>query len=328
MIFKLHSVFLVCCVLYCAGTSGGKPLFAQATPISSEGLVEVDRAEFGKTIGRSDQLSDLGSRFQPNETVILKVSLNSRPESGQLSCRFYFGSQEIVTISADLAELAAKDLPANLNAYGVFHLKPTSPFPPGNQYRAEVFYNDQELGTYPFEVVKPADKSQMRQLKEPGVEKKSSKTPSTPTASAMSPGDIVNVLLSGTAYVEGSDEDGNSWSGTAWLLDKQQRLLITNDHVANATLHSDAYGPVKQLTIAFPEYRNGKLIHDKRYYEQVAKPIEVEVIYGDYDRDLRDLAGNASRLPSGLKPVTTWPSVVGIARDSRSIRSARHPGWQ
>ena len=41
---------------------------------------------------------------------------------------------------------------------------------------------------------------------------------------------------------------------------------MTNNHVANAGGHSDTIGRLAELNVFFPEYRNGKLVHEVDYY--------------------------------------------------------------
>lgn len=110
--------------------------------------------------------------------------------------------------------------------------------------------------------------------------------------------EIVKTLLQGTALVSCVDENGRSWSGTAWLLDKERRLLVTNDHVANAAAHQEGYGKVKEINLYFPEYRNGRVIHDQDYYLRNASQIDVKVLYGDKERDLAIL--QAESPPQGV----------------------------
>lgn len=249
---------------------------------------KIEAASFGKSISEADQLSEVGTKFGPLEKVILKVSLDSRPETGQLSCKFFLAKQHITTVSADLSELAAKDLPENLNAYGVFSLSPTAPFPVSDAYRADVYLNDKQLGSYSFEVVENA-KTQRSKVSDAKMRGDSANRTNRSTES------IVDTLLRGTAYVHATDELGNGWTGTAWVLDREQRILVTNDHVANAAAHDDAYGEVAEIELIFPEYKNGRVIHDARHYKRFATPIKAKVIYGDKQRDLAIL--QAESLP-------------------------------
>ncbi len=247
----------------------------------------IETARFGKTISKADQLSNLGNRFGPSETVILKVALDSRPKIGSLTCKFYLGKQHITTVSADLAQLATKDLPDHLNAYGVFTLKPTSPFPISDAYRAEILLDSKQLGSFAFAVVESSKPTSLEPRKESAH--------SGANSSAQSP-DVIRTLLQGTAYVHATDDLGNTWTGTAWVLDRQRRLLVTNDHVATATPVDGENATVTSIKLVFPEYSNGRVIHDAEHYRRHATPINAKVIYGDKQRDLAIL--QAESLPS------------------------------
>ena len=91
---------------------------------------------------------------------------------------FFLGEQLITKVAVDLKELREKKLPENLNAYGVFSLRPTEPFPVSDQYRAEVMFAGKKLGTYPFQIV-TADATQDAEPPKdtPAEMKKASNTP-------------------------------------------------------------------------------------------------------------------------------------------------------
>ncbi|GAB5406340.1 MAG: hypothetical protein Aurels2KO_45710 [Aureliella sp.] len=265
---------------------------------------KIESARFGKAISQSDQLSDLGTKFEPNQTIILKVSLDSRPDSGVLSCKFYLAKQHITTVSADLAELASNDLPDHLNAYGVFSLKPTAPFPVSDAYRAEIYLDDKQLGRFAFEVEDARTNS-------PGA----ARTGNTkPGGSERDTATIVDTLLRATAYVHATDETGNSWTGTAWVLDQKQRLLVTNDHVASSTTQDGTAAAVASIKLIFPEYVGGRVIHDAAHYRRHATPIDAKVIYSDKTRDLAIL--QAESLPSDNTTALKLASVSTSLGDS------------
>lgn len=268
--FAKKSSFAVGCFLtavLCVGRSG----IAQS----------IESARFGKSISQGDQLSEVGTTFNPLQKVILKVSLDGRPDSGLLTCKFFLAKQLITTVSADLSELNSKDLPKSLNAYGVFSLSPTAPFPVSDAYHADVYLDEKLLGSYRFEVIqRPVEPKTLIPVTSGNLADKSSET-------------IVETLLRGTAYVHATDTLGNSWTGTAWVLDREQRILVTNDHVANAAAHDDSYGEVTEIELIFPEYKNGRVIHDAGHYKRVATPIKARVIYGDRQRDLAILQADS-----------------------------------
>lgn len=251
--------------------------------------VKIEDAVFAKSFENGAPESP-GTKFFPDEKIVLRVTLGSRPKRGLLSCKFFFGKQQITTVSADLAELETQGVPDELNAFGEFSLKPIQPFPVGDQYRAEVFYDDEPLGSYKFQVV--ARKPTYTSLKpnSSSRERTSGTASGGPTKTTK---EIVNILLDGTALVVARDDQGNSWTGTAWLLDRDHRLLVTNNHVVDTEENSGAV--VEELQLYFPEYKNGHLIHDVDFYLKRAEPIAVQTIFADPQRDLALI--QASSLP-------------------------------
>ncbi|HBE72376.1 MAG TPA: hypothetical protein DDW52_29935 [Planctomycetaceae bacterium] len=265
---------------------------------------KIESAQFGKAVSDSDQLSEVGNEFRPMDAIYLKVSLDSRPKSGSLSCKFYFGKQLITTVAADLAELAARELPEGLNAYGLFTLKPTSPFPISDDYRAEIFYNDNLLGRFDFEITTAAKSVKPRRA----ADRSRPVAKDTP--------EIIKKLLGGTAYVHAADELGNSWTGTAWLLDRKQRLLVTNDHVASSAAEDGSPIAVTSIQLVFPEYKRGRVIHDAEHYRRFSAPVRASVVYSDSRRDLAIL--RAESVP------TDNTAEIKLASDSGSIGDSLH----
>ncbi|MCA9194386.1 MAG: tetratricopeptide repeat protein [Planctomycetales bacterium] len=283
--FKKHVIY-ICVSIYVIGGIDVRT--------SSAEDVKIVAATYAKS--ESDgQLISIGNVFAPTDTIVLKVSLDSRPSAGTLSCAFYLDTQQITETAVDLSTLNEQSVPEHYNAYGVFSLKPTEPFPVSDQYRAEVFFDGEKLGSYSFSV----RQSGAAQAHVNAVQK------------------IVEKLLKATAYVEGEDDLEHGWSGTAWLLDKQQKLLITNDHVANAAGHDAELGPTSVLRLFFPEYREGKVIHDAEYYAKNASPVLATVVYGDAKRDLALL--QVERLP-GDPPLES----LKLATESSTLGDRLH----
>jgi hypothetical protein len=101
---------------------------------------------------------DPGSDFSPDETVYLSVQIKGRPEEGLVIARFYWHDSSIAEASVDLADANSGLLfSIGEDTYAGYTLTHDEPFLVSDQYRAEVFYNDQPLGTYPFRVVPPAE---------------------------------------------------------------------------------------------------------------------------------------------------------------------------
>ena len=268
--------------------------------VSAQDDVKVTAAVFAKGFDDNGRPDSPGSRFAPKDKIVLKASLNSRPAKGAFSCTFWLDKQKITTVSVDLSTLNADDLPEGVNAFGVFSLTPTEPFPVSDKYRADLSFDGKPLGTYEFSVVaedKPA--------------------PSTPMAGALPTKKIVDVLLAGTGHVEGESGNGQGWTGTAFLIDKQRRLLVTNDHVANAHDHGDDVDDVESLVVYFPAYRDGHLIHDAAYYAKNVTPVRAKVLWGDQARDLALM--QVESMPERMTEISLAKASAGIGDQLHSL---------
>jgi len=82
---------------------------------------------------------------------------------------------------------------------------------------------------------------------------------------------IIQTTRQATAYVE-----TNGASGTAWVVDKNQRLLVTNQHVV-----TDAV----MVYIWFPLYKDGKVVTEKKAYGEELG-LRGKVLDTDVQRDL------------------------------------------
>ncbi len=118
--------------------------------------------------------------------------------------------------------------------------------------------------------------------------------------------DLINKLLASTMYVDGTDKTGNykCW-GTAFLIDKEKRLLLTNDHVINPAAHQSGVPQLKTLGGWFPARRGGRLVHDFKYYVDNVKAHKVTVLYGDKKRDLALI--QVDTLPDGVEAIRMSP---------------------
>ena len=84
-------------------------------------------------------------------------------------------------------------------------------------------------------------------------------------------------------------------SGTGWVVDVNQRLIVTNHHVV------DNKGPADRLEVYFPVKVDDKWQNNYSYYQSVVKPIKATVIATSRHHDLA-LVQLAS-LPANAKPL-------------------------
>jgi len=124
------------------------------TPAPADAGVEILEATFAHGLTEEMQPIDPGSDFGPAETVYLSLKLKGRPKEGVVTARFYYGEAFIAEAGVDLAESNSGLLFSfGEDTYLGYTLSHEQAFPAGEDYRAEVFYGDAALATYPFQVV-------------------------------------------------------------------------------------------------------------------------------------------------------------------------------
>lgn len=127
-------------------------------PPPPETGIELLEAVFAHGLGEEMQPVEPGADFGPDETVHLSLQIKGRPQEGLVTARFYWHDSFIAEASVDLADANSGLLfSTGEDTYAGYTLTHEQPFPLSDQYRAEVFYNDQPLGTYPFQVVPPPE---------------------------------------------------------------------------------------------------------------------------------------------------------------------------
>jgi S1-C subfamily serine protease len=100
--------------------------------------------------------------------------------------------------------------------------------------------------------------------------------------------------------------------GTAWVVDKKNRLLVTNHHVA---------GKAKEITLYFPEYRSGKLITSRDWYINKGNGISATLVTSNSKKDIAVI--QVDELPPGtpeLKLADESPEVGDV------VHTVGHPG--
>ena len=135
------------------------------------------------------------------------------------------------------------------------------------------------------------------------------KTPSNP---------LYNQILKSVALIDCTTEEGSSWSGTGWVLDEKQRLLVTNHHVVEGIEECDVY---------FPEFIDGQLITDPARSVVPSRAIHGRVIDCDEACDLAII--QVDRLPkdcpalelaeASATPGQTIHSIAGSATGTQSL---------
>lgn len=97
-----------------------------------------------------------GKDFQADEKICLSVIIKGRPKEGIVKARFLWHDELIDEVGYDLADKNSGVIFSFGEAtYIGYTLTHENPFPISDKYRAEVFYKDTLLGTYPFRVFPP-----------------------------------------------------------------------------------------------------------------------------------------------------------------------------
>ena len=138
--------------------SGQPAVVATEPPPPPEAGIEVLEATFAHGLSEQMEPVDPGDTFAPDETVYLSVKIKGRPEAGLVAAHFFFGDMPLAEATVDLADVNSGLLfSIGENTYAGYTLTHAEPFPLSDNYRAELFYNDEPLGSAAFRVVPPAE---------------------------------------------------------------------------------------------------------------------------------------------------------------------------
>lgn len=148
----LAILMLLCSVLPFGITSEAAP--PGADPIE---LREVTFAH-----GLTDDMRaidpDPAAAFTPHETVYLALVIKGRPKSGLVAAHFYWGDDFITDVAVDLGDAnSGIFFSFGQDTYVGYDLTYEDTLIISDRYRAEVFYDGEPLGVYPFRVIPPPD---------------------------------------------------------------------------------------------------------------------------------------------------------------------------
>ena len=145
-------LMLLCSVLPFGVTSEAAP--PGADPIK---LREVTFAH-GLTDDMQAMDPDPAGAFTPDETIYLALVIEGRPKSGLVAAHFYWGDDFMTEVAVDLADVNSGLLFSfGQDTYVGYNLSYDDSFIISDRYRAEVFYEGDPLGVYPFRVIPPLD---------------------------------------------------------------------------------------------------------------------------------------------------------------------------
>ena len=131
---------------------------ASSAPAVSDAGIEILEATFAHGLTEDMQPLDPGSAFAPDETIHLSLKVKGRPKEGTVTVRFYYGETFIAEAGVDLGDTnSGLIFSFGEDTYLGYTLSHEQPFPASEDYRAEVFYDDALLVTYPFSVLQASD---------------------------------------------------------------------------------------------------------------------------------------------------------------------------
>jgi S1-C subfamily serine protease len=114
--------------------------------------------------------------------------------------------------------------------------------------------------------------------------------------------------LTGTGFVIMNEESGNPGRATCWVVDRDRRLVVTNEHVVS-------FGG--SIQVHFPLYSQNKLLTAWPSYQQYGKPIPGKVLARDRNRDLALV--QLSWLPQGVQALPLAPRSVTAGETVHSV---------
>jgi S1-C subfamily serine protease len=100
---------------------------------------------------------------------------------------------------------------------------------------------------------------------------------------------VYKKTLPSVAWILTKEED-RMMQATAWVVDVENRLLVTNHHVV---------AKAEKMVVFFPEYEGGKLITDREWYAENGTPIPARTVLASQTKDLAVI--QVKELPEGAK---------------------------
>jgi len=96
--------------------------------------------------------------FRNDETVYLSIELKGRPKSGVVAAQFLFRDELLVEAQVDVATVnKGVVFSIGQNTFVGFNITHKEPLPVGDCYVADVTFDDQPLGKFPFKIAPPKD---------------------------------------------------------------------------------------------------------------------------------------------------------------------------
>ncbi len=132
---------------------------------------------------------------------------------------------------------------------------------------------------------------------------------------------IYQRMLRASAWVTVRLSPSETHSGSAWLVDSKERLLVTSHHVVSSkdlwAVHDN------RIKVFFPETRKGMTLSDPEAVLREGKPYSAHIVDSDPGRDLAIL--QVEQLPADLEPL---PLSQEGCQPAESVHSIGNSGGQ
>lgn len=134
------------------------------------------------------------------------------------------------------------------------------------------------------------------------------------------PKELYRKTLPSTGWIVVISDDGVG-SGTGWVVDRKEKLLVTNHHVVIDPDHQVAADDM--LRIFFPWQEAGRLVTERNDYLENAEAVRGEVFDADSRRDLavirvKSLPDDAAEIPLASASSTPGETVYSIGNPGQS----------
>ncbi len=141
---------------------------------------------------------------------------------------------------------------------------------------------------------KPAKKTETPSDSPKPADKPAAETKSPASRAALSPREIFARTVRGSGWILiPGDKPGTLRTGSAWIIDKQKKLVVTNHHVIRGAT---------KIEVIFPEWEEGRLVTSTPHYMKNSPRFTAKVFLDDAKRDLAFLKLNS--LPAEMEALT------------------------
>lgn len=173
----------------------------------------LKKVEFAKKLGSQMEAVDPGNEFQADETIYLSAVIKGRPKGGEITCKFYYRDQFITEATFDLADVNSGVIFSIGETTNVgFNLTHEDPFPLSKNFRAELFYDDEKLGDYPFHIVPPPSATPSKLLKVDLAKNVDDNYEPIDVTDTFAAGDTVRLVIKGDVGLQ-------TWLQVDWFVD-------------------------------------------------------------------------------------------------------------